>query len=217
MGHSNPSVNQSTKLDPFTGVRPGCSDPSMIWTPRGQFQATHVTCGDFDTEVEAVQAFDELAPDDLFEVHSEVPGVLRWPLHGQKRNAGVRIDRLLIPKPRALEQGWQHGIIGVECKRSGEKAGRSINQMLDYLRSTFIVDGEWVQLGYAVLWPYLGPTGGPLESIFHGQRLGFAHPTDDGMAMRRTNAYGPFDLLSGSTLFGYRAGEAVVSTKVGSR
>jgi len=208
MGHANPFVNAIQ------------AQPAGRWvtTPTGTYRAIDATCGDYLTEADAAAAFDELAPCDMFDVATEVSGALRWPLHGQEVGTRVRIDRVLVPTQRTLDAGWEHGAIGVEIKKSGVKAGKSLNQMFDYLRSTFTIAGQQMQLGYAVLWPYRGPEGGVLSSIFHGQRLAYAHPTDDGIVMRRTDSGGStMDLIVGNWVFGYRAGRAELSSKVGSR
>ena len=138
------------------------------------------TCGNYATEAEAAAAFDSLVPTDLFVIHREVTGRLAWPLYGQGEATRVRIDRVLQPTDTAIKLGWACGYIGVELKRSGEKVGRAISQMLDYLRSTFQIDGQKVTCSHVALFPYEGPDGGPLESMFYGQRLACAYEAYDG-------------------------------------
>lgn len=90
-----------------------------------------------------------------------------------------RIDRLLIPKLSLIRLGWDHGAIGIECKKSGDKIGRPIAQMLDYNRATWHVrnhPGVWFMLQGVFLWP-LEKTSGPLASILSQHRVGSAEST----------------------------------------
>ena len=190
---------------------PPMNTAEQVW------QAANYTCGTYDAETDAAAAFDALVPTDLFTIHRQVYGHLTWALHGQREGTRVIIDRVLEPTDDAIHLGWTHGLLGIELKRSHEKVGRPINQMLDYLRSTFNLHSEPVRLGYALLWPYHGPGGGKMESVFHGQRLGYAFPGEDRLELHR-GGVNPSNFLCEDIVFGFLMPAPVaVSHKVGSR
>jgi len=201
------------------------SEPNRFPTPPMEpanwteaiWQSRNYTCGNYATEADAAAAFDALVPTYLFTIHREVTGRLSWPLFGQQKDRRVRVDRLLEPTSLALDLGWGHGVLGVELKRSHLKVGRPINQMLDYLRSTFMLEGREVQLGYVLLFPYGGPGGGKMVSVFHGQRLGCAYEADGRLIMCRPGA-APSGFLIEEDVFGaLLPSDLTKSSKVGSR
>lgn len=150
-------------VDPFMGPSPDTLEVP-VW-------ADYYTCGNYDTETESVIAFDQIINSlGYFKVLREVTGqYLHLNLDQEYRRP--RIDRVLVPSTGLRAHGWDHGIIGVECKRSNEKIGKPISQMLDYRRAVFPVLGAHVLLRYVLLWPWNG-CGGPIESIMAQQRLG---------------------------------------------
>lgn len=152
--------------DPF--MTPVRETPAVVETAEW---SAYYTTGDYATEAESVAAFDELINRlGYFKVLREVTGQYLQ-LNLDQEYARPRIDRILVPSSELRQLGWEHGVIGVECKRSGEKIGKPISQMLDYRRAVFPVVGCHVVLRYALLWPWSG-CGGPIESIMAQQRLG---------------------------------------------
>lgn len=195
-----------------------CLSSVAIAQPTNWEEQKLYTCGDYATEIEAAAAFDLLVPTDLFVIHREVTGRLAWPLFGQHHGTKVRIDRILQPTDTAIGLGWECGCVGVELKRSGTKVGRPIGQMLDYLRSTFSIDGQEVLCTYIALFPYMGPGGGPMESLFHGQRLACAYEADGRLHMYRPGeALQRFFLVEDDVLGLLIPGAVARSSKVGSR
>lgn len=88
------------------------------------------TFGNWETEADSMQALDlALTRIGLWKVYSEVPGVLLQPRPAQNENK-VRIDRVLVPNERLISLGWEHGIIGIEGKKSGQKIGPPISQAI---------------------------------------------------------------------------------------
>lgn len=147
------------------------------------------TGGDYATEAESCTAFDEVINQTgYFKVLREVTGQYLQ-LNLDQEYAKPRIDRLLIPTAALRELGWNHGVIGVECKRSHEKIGRPISQMLDYRRAVYSVLGVHVVPMYVLLWPWRG-CGGPVDSIVAQQRLGHIY-VDHGTLRMASGAQGP--------------------------
>lgn len=129
------------------------------------------TTGSWDTESASASAFDHLIEaTGMFRVYREVSGTLIQPRAGQV-NRGLRIDRILAPAPALVLQGWAHGAIGVELKRSGVKIGPPLAQAMDYVRGTWEVAGVWLQLSAVFLWP-MRKQSGPLASLMAHQRIG---------------------------------------------
>ena len=66
--------------------------------------------------------------------------------------------------------------IGIEVKRSGEKVGKPLSQMIDYRRAGYKTRaGRFIVLDYVCLYPWEGALGGPLLSIETQQHLGHAY------------------------------------------
>ena len=128
----------------------------------------------YATESESVKALvDHLEDSGSFIVHTEVKG--RYLFLRPEQDVGTpRIDVVIEPTPQLVQQGWSHGAVGIECKKSGVAIGAPLNQALDYKRALFKVrDEQFVHLNYALVWPWL-PFGGPILSICAQQRLGGA-------------------------------------------
>jgi len=84
------------------------------------------------------------------------------------------IDAILEPTPRLLAQGWPHGFIGVECKKSGVAVGAPLLQAMDYKQAVFNIRGDsYTYMNYVLLWPWL-PYGGPVLSFCAQLRIGGA-------------------------------------------
>ncbi len=138
-------------------------------------RAFETTYGDYETEDLACQHLDSILNKlTSFVIHKEVPGELMQPRYGTE-DRGVRIDRLLVPRPSMAKLGWCYGCIGIECKRSGKKVGRPISQILDYTRAIWqLTDtGVNVYCRYIFLWP-MHKTSGPLASIMAQNNIGTA-------------------------------------------
>lgn len=136
------------------------------------------TCGEFQTEQESAAAFDALIErSGLFYSYREVPGCLMQPRLRCKEQ-GVRIDRILVPLQKAVDSGWEFGDIGIELKCSGKKIGPVVAQMLDYMRSAFLLpNGRTIVLDQLFLWPFCRAAG-DVESIMTQHRIGGVWSSD---------------------------------------
>lgn len=163
-------MQATTPVDPFWNPAPKLSQPAQV-----DPYADNYTSGDYATEADSVRAFDELAAaSGMFNIYREVTGRMQHLHIGQEGSGRVRIDRILQPTAQLVEAGWNLGFVGVECKRSGEKIGRPVSQMIDYVRSAWNVgNGIEVMLSHVFLWPHQG-CGGPIASVMAQQRLGVA-------------------------------------------
>lgn len=145
--------------------------------------AVQTTCGDFSTEEEAVAEFDRIVNSTgLFTIHTEVKG--RY-VNGRPNvdDENPRIDRIIIPQPKIISQGWKHGAIAVECKASGKKLGRVIAQALDYSNAVFeIKPGFHIWCEWLFIWP-LEKVHGDVESIMAQNRIGWCRPNGNRTAM----------------------------------
>lgn len=133
------------------------------------------TSGAWATEADSCVALDELLDlSDAFNIYREVSGRYLQP-RLEQADKTPRIDRILVPRSSFVAAtGWHLGCVGIECKRSGEKVGRPISQMLDYSRAVWCVDPVrevWITLKWVFLWPHNG-AGGPLGSVLAQNRLG---------------------------------------------
>lgn len=180
------------------------------------FEGSHRTCGDWNTEDESMAALDDIIEHSgLFMIYREVRGFYLQPRLDQELKR-PRIDRVLVPRPSLIQGGWQHGPIGVEGKRSGERVGPAIAQILDYSRAAWLVEpskGLWVMLPWLFLWP-AKKTGGTVASILAQHRVGTAEPT-----YRNGIKFATGEQVLGS--FGpagtYRIGKGTNGRKAGSR
>lgn len=169
----------------------------------------------YPTETEASTAFDAaVAACGLFTPYFEVPGTLTQPRPGQVDKT-LRIDRLLVPNDRLLSLGWRYGIVGVEIKRSGIKAGPAIAQAMDYARAVWTLPGSKFQVvpSWIFLW-HMDPPGGPLESVMAQNRIGSARSTGWARLELKT---GGMNILRVGLDGSVRVGVTTVGAKVGSR
>lgn len=150
---------------------------SIDASPDSAFTGPNVTDGDWGTEAESAAALDEaLDAAGLWRVHKEVRGTLAHPRPSQI-DKGMRIDRVLVPTARLIELGWQHGIVGIEIKKSGVKIGPPIAQAMDYSRTIWTLPGGFsVWLDWVFVWPMRGLFG-PIESVCAQHRIGAASST----------------------------------------
>jgi len=172
------------------------------------------TCGTWQTEAESVAAFDRLIDEiGLFMIYREIRGMYLQPKLGQELKT-PRIDRVLVPRPSLIDQGWTHGPIGIECKRSDENIGRPLAQLLDYSRATWLIEptkGIWVMLPWVFLWP-MPKTSGVLASLLAQHRIGSAEPHYSGLKLASGGS-----VLGQFTKYGVRIGAGTNGLKAGSR
>lgn len=134
----------------------------------------NITGGNWQTEHDAEEALVQfLENTNLFVVYRQVAGEPLWKHHFQEHNA-VRADLLLFPSQSLIASGWRSGAVVIEVKRSGEKIGPGLNQLIDYTNSSFYIDG-----GVAVMpsFGFLFPAPKQAEavaSIMAHQHLGTA-------------------------------------------
>ncbi|HUT13281.1 MAG TPA: hypothetical protein VMY42_22530, partial [Thermoguttaceae bacterium] len=128
-----------------------------------------------------------------------------------------RIDRLLVPRAPLVEAGWTHGIIGVEGKTSGMKAGRAICQTLDYSRAVFTLDERYVfarvMLEWLFVWP-LDDIKGDVASIMVQNRIGHVSINSQGDMVFGTGGTTAIRLGRDGTVF---ARTMAAGKKAGSR
>jgi len=132
-----------------------------------------VTNGVFEDECQAWAHFDQIVERcDAFRMYKEVRGEYLQP-RPYTGDRAARIDRMLIPTQKAIEAGWLHGAIGVECKKSGTKVGPVISQAMDYSRCVWELDsGFLIVLRWVFIWPMENPHR-ELESIMAQNRIGY--------------------------------------------
>lgn len=148
------------------------------------------TLGNLKTEIESAKFFDEImaAHQNLFRVQKEVTGHYVQPrflaanvVDEDGRVKRPRIDRIILPQRDLIEAGWRHGPFGVELKKSGEKVGPPLSQILDYTRAVwFLKDEKGIRNGYNIMldWCFLWPWDcghGNVESIAIQNRIGGAY------------------------------------------
>ena len=137
------------------------------------YETEHLTLGSFASEAESARALDEaIEAIGLFRIHREVVGSYLF-MRPEAALQTARIDRILIPTPALLEQGWNHGPVGIECKRSGVKLGPPLAQLLDYSRATWQIGATWIMPRFYFLWP-MAKAHGPLASVLAQNRVGSA-------------------------------------------
>jgi hypothetical protein len=132
------------------------------------------TSGNWIDEETSANHFDYLVTStNLFRIYKEISGFYIQPRIGQDFTS-PRIDRLLIPTDKLSNAGWKEGIIGVELKRSGIKAGPVLSQMIDYSRAIWKLKscgGIRVWLNWVFLWP-LAKTTNTWASLMAQNRFG---------------------------------------------
>jgi len=158
---------------------------------------------------QAVAAFIESTG--LFRVFRQVVGRALWTACP---SAGwVRCDLLLLASRRGLLAGWRHGPILLEIKRPGDGIGRALSQMLDYLRSSWLLpNGVPVMASWAFVYP-ADRAHGPLASLMAQNRIGTAS-----LVRGEMNLYcgeqRVLTLCDGGVL---RVGQASIGRRFGSR
>jgi hypothetical protein len=140
--------------------------------------------------------------------------VMGQPLWTASPEAGrARCDLLLLASRRALAAGWTHGAILIEVKRPSEPIGPAISQLMDYLRTAWLLpNGVRVMAEWGFVYP-AERVHGPLASVCAQNRVGTA-----------SLAAGELNLLCGEqrilTIWGggtLRVGETRIGRRFGSR
>ena len=179
--------------------------------------ASSCTVGDWQDESSSAAALDRVLDDaGLWKVYHEVSGVLIQPRPCQSDQRGLRIDRILVPAEKLLENGWTHGVVGIEIKRSGVKIGPPIAQLMDYSRGVWELPGTGgirVSCDWVFLWP-AEPQHGPLASVLAQNRIGCARSAP---WIRLQLKSGEQNLLRVDADGTVRIGEGAAGQKVGSR
>ncbi len=108
-----------------------------------------------------------------FVVYQQLPGEPLWKHHFQIPKS-VRADLFLLPSRRLIDAGWQGGAVVIEVKRSGEKIGPGLNQLIDYTNAAFYVEGQVAVVpSFGFLFPVL-PQGEAVASVMAHQHVGTA-------------------------------------------
>ena len=177
-------------------------------------QLENYTSGSYLTEIDAAAALDAvLAECALWSVYREVCGSLCQPRPTQD-DKGVRIDRVLVPNQRLISLGWNHGVIGIEIKRSGIKIGPPIAQAMDYSRSVWLLNGGIrVWLDWVFIWP-LPAQHEAVASILAQNRIGSA--SSDQWSLLQLKS-GEQNLIRISPSGDIRIGAGASGRKAGSR
>lgn len=136
------------------------------------------SCGTFNDEPTACRWLDEILNDSgLWNVYPEVRGWLLQPKANSDKKT-MRIDRIITPRKKLIDMGFNLGAVGVEIKASGVKIGPAISQVLDYSRTAFELRSNhvcvWLQ--WVFIFPFNNPKCG-LESVMSQNRIGVAVPS----------------------------------------
>jgi hypothetical protein len=181
----------------------GFLHPSGITSPS--------TCGCFAFEADAEEyVASMLQRSGLFLVYRQVRG---RPLahHHFQRTGDLRADVLLVPDKPLIRLGWSGGAIVIEVKRSGEKLGPGLNQLLDYMNAAWLIGGGVpVVPSFGFLFP-APQQHGPLASIMAHQHIGTAWFEDDELKLyagesKVMSVRGNGEVDLGSTDFGRKLG-----------
>jgi hypothetical protein len=123
-----------------------------------------LTCGEFNTECEAANFFDQKINQSFFIIEPEVKGRRLFDDKPTKDANGqnLRIDRILHPTKRAILSGWRFGPIGVEIKKSNVAIGPVFAQVFEQRQSIFLSK----HLGYTRISPAIFAIF-PVEKLSH--------------------------------------------------
>ena len=133
-----------------------------------------VTCGSFLTETESVKRLESLlVQTGLFNIFSEVTGEYEYRPYYKESDKKPRIDFLLTPSVKFINQGWCYGAIGIECKKSNVKIGPPFSQIWDYGTALFRHPTFKVLIkpDFIFLWP-CEKVGGNFASVMSQNRFG---------------------------------------------
>lgn len=133
------------------------------------------TIGNYETEKQAAEAFDALIDDADWQMEKEVCGFLQQPRPFCAPDGLLRIDRILIPKPRLQARGWKLGAVGIELKKSGVNLAPVVAQVMDYQRCAWKLDsGIGVWISHSFIWR-CGCVQGSLASVMAQHQIGCAN------------------------------------------
>lgn len=146
-------------------------------------EARNVTCGSWESEPEAEDYFVQFARQTgLFTVYRQVWG---RPVHQphfrdhEKSSTKLRADIILVPNKKLIDEGWDGGIVLIEVKKSGEKIGRGLSQVQDYMNAVWQIQGGIsIVPTFGFLFPALQQANA-LASILAHQHIGTASINDD--------------------------------------
>lgn len=139
-------------------------------------EAAPKTNGDWESEDIAHDTLEEmLRKSSLFNVYRECWGVPLYSKHFQDHSR-VRADLIVTPRIPLIDQGWSAGAIVFEVKRSGEKIGPPLSQMIDYMNSAFTIPngGGIVTVPTFAFLFSCDKQHGPLASVMAQQHIGTA-------------------------------------------
>ena len=131
----------------------------------------------YDNEKQAVEDLRRrVTMSGLFKIYDEVQGksIGIWHIQQQRR-----IDMILVPTAAALDAGWKHGFVGIECKRSGKKIDEAMLQAITYMDCVWTL-GDWrglIVLSSVLVWPYYWPKDQGYAQRMQQARVGVAYPT----------------------------------------
>ena len=152
-----------------------------------EYEESLVTSGDYKDEDEAKDAFlSAFTAVGCFKIFPEVEcWYFGGSIFGDKPTG--RIDFLLTPQKALLDAGWKNGIVGIEVKKSGHKAGPLICQMIDYSKAVFRLPdsagASLVCLSSVYAFPSF-KSSGAVESVMANHRIGAAVIDRNGCGLR---------------------------------
>jgi len=139
---------------------------------------SQTTCGEYQTEKDAEEAFDSMINHEYFINEKEVVGRRLFDDKPTENDGQrVRIDRVLHPTRKAVASGWVYGPVAVEVKKSSMAFGPILAQALEYRQSVFfskvLNNTRFLPLVFAVF-PSFGITH-DLQSLQHSQIILSCH------------------------------------------
>jgi hypothetical protein len=151
-----------------------------------------ITSGDYGHEDDAKEAFlSAFSLTGCFKIFSEVEcWYFGGSVFGDKPTG--RIDFLLTPQKPLLDAGWKNGIVGVEVKKSGHKAGPLLCQMIDYSKAVYrlpeTAGSSLVCLSSVYSFPSF-VAGGTLGSVMANHRIGAASIDNHGCGLSVSSSW----------------------------
>jgi len=151
------------------------TDPRPIAAPAPTWSGLrNLTAGDWPSESAAEEDLLRfLESTKAFAIYRQIPGEPVWKHHFQRFKT-LRADLLLLPNCRLVAVGWHGGAIVLEVKRSGEKIGPGLNQLIDYVNAVFAVEGGMaIKPSFGFLFP-AHTQGQAVASFMAHQHVGTA-------------------------------------------
>jgi hypothetical protein len=163
-----------------------------IGTAVAEYNESLVTDGHYNHEDDAKDAFfSAFSLTGCFKIFREVEcWYFGGSVFGDKPTG--RIDFLMTPQKPLLDAGWKNGIVGVEVKKSGHKAGPLICQMIDYSKAVFrlpdTAGASLICLSSVYAFPSFSG-GGTIGSIMANHRIGAAVIDSHGCGLRIASSW----------------------------